>query len=67
MSSGAALAYFHEHVQVAISSKTPVSSSSYSVSCGRGAVRLDQVGVWEPPCGYLYSYFRYEWVGVLSR
>ena len=68
MSSGAALAYSTVTSQYRFSAKTPVSSSSYSGSCRvRAPLVRTRSSYGYARCGYLYSHFMYEWVGVLSR
>src|SRR4051812_42144623 len=68
MSSGPALAYSTKTSMYSSLLKTPVSMSSYS-GCVRLRPRLVATisSYGKADCGYLYRYFMYECVGVLSR
>src|SRR5215472_14142356 len=66
-SSGSALAYSTNTSKYLSSSKMPVSSNSYSNSSRERCRFVCTSSLYGySPCGYLYRYFMYECVGVLS-
>ena len=68
MSSGVLFAYSTTTSKYRSSSNIPVSNSSNSGSSfPRCRLRSTSSAYGNAACGYLYRYFMYEWVGVLSR
>ncbi len=66
---GRGLGVFDKNIEVAILIKDPGVEqfvlefiSTASTDSFRSGLRTGN-----SPCGYLYKYFMYEWVGVLSR
>ena len=62
------LGILHEDIEVAIVVEdTGIQQLVLHVATIAPSVRLDQIAVGKAACGYLYRYFMYECVGVLSR
>jgi hypothetical protein len=65
---GGSLRVLHEDVEVAVVVEYPrIEELVFRLVLAARPVGGEQVGVGYSPCGYLYSIFRYEEVGVASR